>query len=721
MQALANQIQAQGRGNDSVLVHMTPGEVSGLQALAQRHGGTLTRNPQTGLPEAGFLEDILPVLAGGLGGALGIDPWMVGAGVGAVTGLTTGNLEKGLMAGLGAYGGASLGMAANPGGVAGIGGLNQPPPPQNALSKGDFHSTVNMEEIYNPENLAQLNTLPAPVTPTTPPPGFMDRAIAASGQGLGGSMQGIAPWAAGLGLLMPFVSSDSNKLTAPKEEKNNYAGPYRPQPRKLNQPTGRDPKDSSEFTWFDPMNPYPGFLPAYASGGSTSRDSSEKTYTFARPSYVPPTAQAAPTAGLGALQAQNPTATAGQLNELDWWISGGGDPKVGKSLMQAYSPSSNISELQPWSKDFKGFDYKRSHPVDDFGNPIGWTLPEQVAPTTDANGVPSGWDPRDWENMKNTDLGNPDPEYILNNPWADDKIGGAFVGSLNLDPGVQWTKNSGGLSNDSPRIQQAYTSGAMDKILSSPVSVPEKSSSASPGNSAFLNALSKVAPSSSGLDSLTSGDATLWSSLGLAKHDPAAPKVGFGTGQMFNSAANVAGPIVGLPMTIFDILRNAIGGDLASAPASNTSGVLGNTISGPSMGADIGARINRLFGGTNKNAAGGEDLQDGSFIVDARTVSELGNGSSSAGQEILTALGGRPIHGPGDGVSDSIPAHIDGDQEARVARDEVKFGPEAVARIGGGDHNKGTAKLYEIMKKAHKARKSAGRGEDTGLRGLLSV
>ena len=57
-------IASLGRGNDKMLVHMTPREVHGLQSLAMAHGGSLTINPQTGLPEAGFLEDILPVLAG---------------------------------------------------------------------------------------------------------------------------------------------------------------------------------------------------------------------------------------------------------------------------------------------------------------------------------------------------------------------------------------------------------------------------------------------------------------------------------------------------------------------------------------------------------------------------------------------------------------------------------------------------------------------------------
>jgi hypothetical protein len=105
-------IASLGRGQDSMLVHMTPGEVQGLQRLAMAHGGSLTINPQTGLPEAGFLSSMLPTLIGlGITAASGgaIPGWMIGAGVGGVTALSTGSLSKGLMAGLGAYGGASLG------------------------------------------------------------------------------------------------------------------------------------------------------------------------------------------------------------------------------------------------------------------------------------------------------------------------------------------------------------------------------------------------------------------------------------------------------------------------------------------------------------------------------------------------------------------------------------------------------------------------------------
>ena len=117
LHALAEHMQAKGRNDDSMLVHMTPGEVGGLQELAMAHGGSLTINPETGLPEAGFLSKLLPMIAGfalapltaGTSLAfLGATPLASALTVGAATGLAKGSLKEGLMAGLGAYGGAGL-------------------------------------------------------------------------------------------------------------------------------------------------------------------------------------------------------------------------------------------------------------------------------------------------------------------------------------------------------------------------------------------------------------------------------------------------------------------------------------------------------------------------------------------------------------------------------------------------------------------------------------
>jgi len=114
MNQTAQGLAALGRGPDTQLVHMAPGEVRSLQQLAMAHGGSLTINPETGLPEAGFLSSLLPMLIGGgltiaSGGAL--SPVMAGLLTGGGVGLATGSLKKGLMAGFGAYGGAGLGSA----------------------------------------------------------------------------------------------------------------------------------------------------------------------------------------------------------------------------------------------------------------------------------------------------------------------------------------------------------------------------------------------------------------------------------------------------------------------------------------------------------------------------------------------------------------------------------------------------------------------------------
>lgn len=101
--------KAYGRGGDSTLVHMSEGEVGALQTLARTQGKQLTKNPTTGLPEAFVLAGLLPAIAGAGATAAGLSPLLAAGVVGGGTALLTGSLEKGLTAGLGAYGGAGLG------------------------------------------------------------------------------------------------------------------------------------------------------------------------------------------------------------------------------------------------------------------------------------------------------------------------------------------------------------------------------------------------------------------------------------------------------------------------------------------------------------------------------------------------------------------------------------------------------------------------------------
>ena len=117
---IAKHVESQGRGQDTVLVHMTPKEVGGLQALAKSQGGSLTRNPQTGLYEAGFLSSVLPMVAGVAASAF-LGPEMlplVAGGIGLADYAMTGSLQQGLMAGLGAWSGYSLGAGIGAAGAA---------------------------------------------------------------------------------------------------------------------------------------------------------------------------------------------------------------------------------------------------------------------------------------------------------------------------------------------------------------------------------------------------------------------------------------------------------------------------------------------------------------------------------------------------------------------------------------------------------------------------
>ena len=106
----AHYLKSKGRNDDTELVHMTKGEVQALKGLAARHGGSLTTNPETGLPEAGFLSSVLPMVAGVAAAAFAPELLpLIAGGIGVADYAATGSLTKGLLAGLSAYGAGGIG------------------------------------------------------------------------------------------------------------------------------------------------------------------------------------------------------------------------------------------------------------------------------------------------------------------------------------------------------------------------------------------------------------------------------------------------------------------------------------------------------------------------------------------------------------------------------------------------------------------------------------
>ena len=186
LEVAAKYLAAHGRGPDDQLVHMSGKEVAGLQALAKAAGGSLTINPHTGLTEAGFLDDIAPIVIGaGLaymtgGTSLGAEMFgaetmlgglsnsaIIGGGMGlAGMALNGGDLSQGLRWGLGGYGGSSLA------GMAGAGAPAATPTPTDVANSTPGGAQAVTTQVAGAPTVQPAVVTPqgAPIYNTTIPP-----------------------------------------------------------------------------------------------------------------------------------------------------------------------------------------------------------------------------------------------------------------------------------------------------------------------------------------------------------------------------------------------------------------------------------------------------------------------------------------------------------------------------------------------------------------------
>jgi len=71
----------------------------------------------------------------------------------------------------------------------------------------------------------------------------------------------------------------------------------------------------------------------------------------------------------------------------------------------------------------------------------------------------------------------------------------------------------------------------------------------------------------------------------------------------------------------------------------------------------------------------------------------------------LTSLKpGGYLDGQGDGMSDSIPATIEGKQPARLADGEFVVPADVVSHLGNGSSKAGSKRLYAMLNKVRQAR-----------------
>lgn len=153
-----------------------------------------------------------------------------------------------------------------------------------------------------------------------------------------------------------------------------------------------------------------------------------------------------------------------------------------------------------------------------------------------------------------------------------------------------------------------------------------------------------------------------------------------------------------------------------SAPGSAHGDSAGGDSGGPSGGsaAGAGARGGMGFGGTGSGVGGDSGGGGGSRGDSGGFGGRAGPGFAQGGLGDLGGYsdGGRLLRGPGDGVSDSIPANIGGKRPARLADGEFVVPARIVSELGNGSTEAGARKLYAMLDRIQAGRKkSIGKGK----------
>ena len=622
LHTLANYMAAHGRGPDTTLVHMAPTELASLQDLAQRHGGSLTINPHTGLPEAGFLSSLLPMALGAaaqfIPGMQGMGAGMIGAGIGAVHGLASGSLSQGLLAGMSAYSGAGLS-----GGLLGSGIAVENPAIEakmkelqvaqaQAANKALSEQTRAIAEEQAAKLSQQLQQMQTTAL-NKESRGFMDN-LSTAGKGLTGGFKnfytsmGTTPGAFGPKTTLaagaiPMVLSgieDSQTSVPTVKSTDSDRGAY-----------------ANSGATFHPnwVGPYDNKTP----GG-------EKTY--AMPYYG---------------------ADGGLTHMADGGMAEGGMPQ--QDAYQEYMdylnknlPSGGLAPITPLP-----FKYTEA-PAALSTAAVSALTPEYVAPMGTRGGGGLSFERRE-------ERDNPMSWMNLSEDAQASSLA-ASPGMLGFHEGVLnvWSGSPLGM------IQNAFDPGRQNKE-----------------RAMIANARGRIAA-----DKAMQGfGGSLLGSTGAAPGSSTAPSLG---------ANNNINPGWGS--------RDAGGRGFqgsGAAPGSSTA---------PAAGAN-----NNANPGWGSRDAGGAGDARGGYLDNGKFDQRYANGGgitalAQGGMYNLGSYsdGGRLLRGPGDGVSDSIPATIGRKQPARLADGEFVIPARIVSEIGNGSTEAGARKLYAMMDRVQKAR-----------------
>ena len=597
LELAAQHLASRGRGPDTQLIHMAPQEVAGLHALAKAHGGSLTTNPDTGLPEAGFLSKLLPTLigfglapfTGGLSAAL-----MVGAGYTAATG----SLKKGLMAGLGAFGGASLGAGLGAAGAAGTAAAET-----GLTAAGGVMGTNPM--------LASPMTFGAETLGAAAPTAGLE-AVAGQGANAAANLTGI-----------PGFTGSTVGLTPP-----------------------------------------PGVMPAAMAPPVTTAPP-----VAAAPAPVPTTPVALPTA------TPAPTPIMDKYSQMGRGIESLTTPEGRSAFMGSVGGGSGLLKSGMMA----------ASPIM-FQEPEPFKKPEEEKPYEYS--YSSGYNPTPDEGYTGAETGE---RMHFDHRFTRKAAGG---GIMDINPiGAMSQQNQS-------QMRPAYAQGGVSDMA---VNTYTGAESFAEGGDATEK------PAKDPYNTMTGQSAAMYDYLmGQGQRPAAAPRapapamaVPQGSG-FFGTAPGQVAPLPG---------GTAFLGQPPSAPAKSPMGSVMKALGRSDEPLTMSYTFDPMTGGFQKMAPTEADYaapattttqpDSGGYYAQGGIASLAEGGQSHLGDY---SDGGRLLRGPGDGVSDSIPASIGDKRPARLADGEFVVPARIVSELGNGSTEAGARKLYAMMDRVQKAR-----------------
>lgn len=668
----ADLVRAQGRYGDSQLMHVTPREVQALQTIAQAHGKSLSVNPNTGLPEAFDLGAILPTVAGTVVGSMVGAPWL-GAAIGGLgTYATTGSLEKGLMAGLGAFGGASFGAA-----LGGVGAA----PSAVAPTVAETAAATGIGELAAAP-VAEAFPVAMGGSTATPLAGdfgsqlaAMDASLAASpvAQTATPALTGAERFATmGAADKMSSIGSGIEKLFTNPSETWAAMGGLKGQGMNLG------------------MMAAPLMSGAFNSTSTSSTDTEPKG-EIRQQDYDP----------IGGRYVRRPVVSARNFQGFQPSVFGyaeGGEVEPGVDESNRNQIAKFYRAYLGREPDAAGLDYWAQQMQ-------AGATPQQVLNniklSQEATGIQQN---KALEDYYRDYLGR-SPDQAGRDYWLKDLQGGQTLAQVQEN--IRRSQEAAGITAAAQQRQQMFSPlpptapmtaqtpvqqtgiNMIPNRYQAPVNIP--SQGVQDYNQLLANRANyeyNVMPMPQAMRPRTPVEQAAARDRQLIGQ------------QMVRESMQPKAPAApaAAPTTSADDYQREVTQRLGYNPFAPGGG----------EGNAAGGRIQKYAQGGIMSApkfqAGGE-MESDAFVIPADVVSALGNGSTDAGVRKLNDYLGVAllIEGEGDGLSDDIPATIDGEQPARVADGEVYVPAEIVAQLGEGDPEEGAEMLYELIDRVRQA------------------